>query len=455
MDTTGDQLSRYVNINKKSNEFAKIEYMLQLSLGTSTAVIKNIYNITKPHLNTEFEKNVNKKNLQVVYSFVDTADLQQGMSIDSIVRDGFTIPTEGAMFATGLFRISKSGASAYRVLLSKVAVGKSLCYPVQDNSEALMKQKMIKENYDSVYLKHSDDEINSVYRYEYVVFDKSLVHPEFLIDFTFDDSRESNLKEPICDDPGCTNIATHYCINDKANLCTSCNEKYHESIGSLLKDHIRVPIKDRPRPLGKCEQHKNQDYQFFCKKCKTAICIYCKINGSHSTGEYGNHVLITIDEAFKEAVNQSKDEDRMMTQHKAYLKNMLKQVDEKISIISENAKNAENQLYNRLEAALETLQAHTQTKLNILLADQLELRRRFEEIQWAESFLKYQFEVLEPQDYLKSWFRHLERKGEIIASPKLELAEVAADLRVVGEISVVTSTIMRNAESHTKNNKKK
>lgn len=200
-------------------------------------------------------------------------------------------------------------------------------------------------------------------------------------------------------------MATHYCKNDKACLCTSHNDKYHENAGALLKRHEVVSIRERPRPFGKCEQHKDIEYQFFCTKCKTLLCVYCKINGSHSTGEYGNHILITIQEAFSEAVKQSKEEDPPMVKYKATLKNLLKSVDDKIAMISENAKNAENELYNKLEAALEVLQAHTQTKLNILLADQLELRRRYEEIQWAESFLKYQFEVLEPQNYLKSWFR--------------------------------------------------
>lgn len=172
-----------------------------------------------------------------------------------------------------------------------------------------------------------------------------------------------------------------------------------------MKKHEVVSIKERPRQFGKCDTHKDQDYQFFCTKCKTVLCIYCKINGSHSQGEYGNHPLITIGEAFQEAVKHSKEADPNMEKHKASLKNMLKTVDDRISMVTENAKNTENELYSILEKALESLHSHTQAKLNVLLADQLELRRRYEEIQWAESFLKYQYEVLEPQNYLRSWFR--------------------------------------------------
>jgi hypothetical protein len=400
-----NELSKYLNVPKKGTEFARIEYMLQLSLGTSTAVITNIWNITRPQLNMEFERNVEKRKLLVIYSFVDTASFDKGTTVESVINSGFDVGQGGMNFSTGLFKLTKSGASSYRVLLCKVAVGRSLVYPVSEETEEQAKQKMTKENFDSVYLKHDDDESASIYRYAYTIYEKELIHPEYLIDFTFDESRESNLREPNCDDPGCSNVATHYCKNDKANLCTSCNEKYHEGIGSLMKKHEVVSIKERPRQFGKCDTHKDQDYQFFCTKCKTVLCIYCKINGSHSQGEYGNHPLITIGEAFQEAVKHSKEADPNMEKHKASLKNMLKTVDDRISMVTENAKNTENELYSILEKALESLHSHTQAKLNVLLADQLELRRRYEEIQWAESFLKYQYEVLEPQNYLRSWFR--------------------------------------------------
>lgn len=50
--------------------------------------------------------------------------------------------------------------------------------------------------------------------------------------------------------------------------------------------------------------------------------------------------------------------------------------------------------------------------------------------------------------------RHLERKGEIINAPKLELSEAVADLRVIGEIHVTTTMIMRNGDALVKNGKK-
>lgn len=176
-------------------------------------------------------------------------------------------------------------------------------------------------------------------------------------------------------------------------------------MGRLLEKHEVVSIKERPEHFGKCESHPSQDYQFFCDKCNSLLCIYCKISGNHSSGEYASHTITPIVEAYKKAMLDSVATDSFSEKYKALLKNQLKKVDENIKLITDNARSAENELYQHLERALEVLHALAQTKLNVLLADQIELRRRYEEIQWAESFLKYQSEVLKPQDYLKAWFR--------------------------------------------------
>jgi hypothetical protein len=76
----------------------------------------------------------------------------------------------------------------------------------------------------------------------------------------------------------------------------------------------------------------------------------------------------------------------------------------------------------------------------------MELRRQYEEIQWAESFLKYQLEVLNPHHYLTSWFRHLERKNELMTSRELEIGKVTADLKKIGSISVTTDAALKKSE---------
>ena len=52
--------------------------------------------------------------------------------------------------------------------------------------------------------------------------------------------------------------------------------------------------------------------------------------------------------------------------------------------------------------------------MTFLIGDQLELKRQYEQVQWIESFLKYQQEILSPSDYLNNWSRHIILRNEIL-----------------------------------------
>ena len=191
----------FVQVPNKLSEYAKIEYLLQLSLGTSTAEIIRIETIAKSQVTLPFEKNVSKKKMQVIYCFVDSAELDKNVNINTIVTHGFPIGPEGKVFSTGLLKLEKSGAKTYQVLLCKVAVGKSLCLPVDEDDEKEAKGKMEKGAFDSVYLKNEGYEISSYYKYEYRIFESTQVLPEYLIEFRFDETRESDIRVEFYD-PG-------------------------------------------------------------------------------------------------------------------------------------------------------------------------------------------------------------------------------------------------------------
>ena len=76
----------------------------------------------------------------------------------------------------------------------------------------------------------------------------------------------------------------------------------------------------------------------------------------------------------------------------------------------------------------------------------MELRRQYEEIQWAESFLKYQIEVLSPQHYLTSWARHLEKKDDLIINHDFGVDDVKPDLRLIGSVYITTEAALKKAD---------
>lgn len=104
-----------------------------------------------------------------------------------------------------------------------------------------------------------------------------------------------------------------------------------------------------------CQSHPETKNQFFCNKCKTTLCIYCKIKGSHSSGEFANHQLVNIEEAYDQAVNEADFIDPLIEKHKASIRSKLQELDERISEINENARAVENDLYDVLEKALHAL----------------------------------------------------------------------------------------------------
>jgi hypothetical protein len=109
--------------------------------------------------------------------------------------------------------LTRIRSTTYRVILCKVAVGKTLYLsnqlagkknkPTADMDEDMLqdgiylaeaRERMLKEHYESFYMKPSDSEDMNVYRYEYRIFDSALVHPLYVIDFTFDPNKESERK---------------------------------------------------------------------------------------------------------------------------------------------------------------------------------------------------------------------------------------------------------------------
>ncbi|MCB0369385.1 MAG: hypothetical protein KDD45_08010 [Bdellovibrionales bacterium] len=59
-----------------------------------------------------------------------------------------------------------------------------------------------------------------------------------------------------------------------------------------------------------------------------------------------------------------------------------------------------------MQKALKMLENITKFKMSMLMSDHIELKRQLDEIQWMEKFIKYEFEVLSPNDFLLSWERH-------------------------------------------------
>jgi dsDNA-binding SOS-regulon protein len=102
----------------------------------------------------------------------------------------------------------------------------------------------------------------------------------------------------------------------------------------------------------------------------------------------------------------------------------------------------QDQLYEILQKALQALHEETQRKLSFLVGDQLEFKRQYDQIQWMESFLRYQQDMLNPADYLSAWARHASLRNDLLnTTPVPQISNVQVILTSRTFISKKSSLI--------------
>eukprot|EP01027_Heterolobosea_sp_BB2_P005664 GEZU01008620.1.p1 GENE.GEZU01008620.1~~GEZU01008620.1.p1 ORF type:complete len:255 (+),score=62.43 GEZU01008620.1:51-767(+) len=140
-----------------------------------------------------------------------------------------------------------------------------------------------------------------------------------------------------------------------------------------------------------------------------------------------------------EAANAEREGDKLRkSQHIA---RQLETVERMRETVIQNAIEAENEIKRLFAKALFDLHDITQLKLSSLLSEEVELRRRMEEVEWMENFLQYEKSALSPLHFIDAYTQHtklikqkLERLGE---SPADEAAAmIVPDLQVRGEVQV-------------------
>ncbi|KAM3142405.1 hypothetical protein pb186bvf_005562 [Paramecium bursaria] len=442
-------LNKYSKVSPISAEWQRIEYLLQLSLGSTTATIKNLWSISNPHMTQQFEK-ISKGTL-VLDSWMETQALDENNRIEKVCQKGFEFPPSGLKFPTGHIRLQDQiqRNKTYQMILSRIAVGKSYCLP--DKTAMKDKYKLI-QGFESIYLFNEDeDPMTGVFKHDYVLFENSRVLPCYIVNFEFDQKKEDNLNAVFCDICN-DNTATIYCKADDMCLCYECDEEHHLKGGKLVSKHVRIPIQDKPKSFGFCHQHPDQKLELYCTVDRQPLCVYCKIGGSHSTGESAGHPLVKIQDAYVKSIYESKEIDPLIEKRKNQLAELLQQIDLKIKDVNKNASYVENRIYQILQEALLQLQEETQKKMSYLIGDQLELKRQYDQIQWMESFLKYEQEVLAPQDYLTSWSRHVGLRNDILNIQNIpQLTIVQPDIRIEGKLQVVSDTIQQMQNTYQEN----
>lgn len=126
-----------------------------------------------------------------------------------------------------------------------------------------------------------------------------------------------------------------------------------------------------------------------------------------------------------------------MDKKKKNLNSMMTVAETKLKDINRKSTEVEDQLYEIMQKALKMLENITKFKMSMLMSDHIELKRQLDEIQWMEKFIKYEYEVLSPNDFLLSWERHQTFRKQSISN-SFSTTKVLPDMKVEGFLNVTT-----------------
>jgi hypothetical protein len=387
-------------LQKSGREYARILYMLETALSGHHVKVTHVqvWDISQPHVVEQFEREVKlRPGVVPLDSWVDVDSLNASNSEENIFKRSFTFPDEdnGMAFPTGTLRIAPppsdgTESGLHRFILGQIFTGRA--YPKDDPNQ----KNVVPEGYDSLYLFDSqsleDDQLLDSYSHEYVLTRPSQVWPQFVVHFTIasltdeDRARQGRAK------------AAHHNQNT-------------DVMGDILE------LLDR-------KLHWGQDG------------VRMKLSG---VAALQNELSRAADE-YNQAIVSSQRRDPTLEGVKSQIKDQLAVLNHKLGQVKKNSAMVEESIYQILQEALFQLQDETQRKLNMLLGDELELRRRFAHIEWSEARLDRNREDMAPPDFVHAWNHHLETRKRMYAYRDMGasiLGEVHADINVIGGVQVV------------------
>lgn len=177
--------------------------------------------------------------------------------------------------------------------------------------------------------------------------------------------------------------------------------------------------------------------QFFDPVAHIPVCVHCKMSGSHSTGDFANHPLVPIQEAYMASMKDVEYEQQIIEDRRKNIYSQLAHIERTMDQVNANHDKCQDQIYEIVQKVVQVLHEETQSKLSALLADESELKRQLEYFAWTENFLKYQQASVNPVEFLSVFKSH----SSVMAQAPTEIVDgaggVRPDIRVIGRLDVV------------------
>eukprot|EP00668_Euglena_longa_P048402 GGOE01065470.1.p1 GENE.GGOE01065470.1~~GGOE01065470.1.p1 ORF type:complete len:519 (-),score=147.96 GGOE01065470.1:203-1759(-) len=436
-------------------DWGRAEFLVRLGLQSASVEMLAVHPVSPPNAEARFR--AAHKRAAILDSFLFASELVGSNSLDHILKRGgrlhLTEQDPLMLFRTGTIPVQRPANNQPRrqlheLLLCRIAVYHPI---VLERTEA---HQPIPPGYDCIKLQDMDPAVavpTEHYYHEYLLATADNVLPMHLVSFTFDPDADARKRNPLCEQCEAT-VATVYCLQDDARLCDRCDHQLH-SKSKVLEKHGRVPVAEVQGnlTLSRCRQHPDMPVQFYDPIAHEAVCVHCKMVGSHSAGEKARHALVTINDAYTENVAALLQEQDIVGHRQQRIASQLQAVDDRLQNVHANAAAVEQQLRDSLLRIFDKLQATTQAKLHLLLSDEAELRRRLQYYDWLDAFLRYQKDLQDPVDFLASCRHHFTLLQEA-PQHAVECAPIVlTDCQLTGDLDLETvpiSTTAAAAASH-------
>ena len=274
----------------------------------------------------------------------------------------------------------------HQLLLSKVGVGRS--FVLEDASEAGPGGRSLPDGYNSFYV-HGE---SGSYSHEYVVPDPAQALPQYIVHFTLD----TRVTMPP---PSATDMAAR--------------KKHFRAHMATVKERVLEALAQ----LGP------------------------------AAGDQTEVLLAEIAEKYEQALTASCQEDPLLDERKRSIDKAVAAISAKVEAVQANHKATEDAIYAQMQRVLQQLNSATEAKIAVLLAEELELRRQKEQIDWTESFVGVLADTLPPMSFISAWDKHTAMRstlytqaggGAAYAAASDILDSVAADSRLEGSLRVTS-----------------
>ncbi|KAJ1340406.1 hypothetical protein BSLG_004999 [Batrachochytrium salamandrivorans] len=335
-------------------EFAQLEYDLQLTLHSSTVRVVASYAISNPHVSGQFERRSKASDILVLPAWIDSSAFGGINTEEDVVRRGFRLPppSQGLRFTVGRIDSAVSTDVGGDTLISaSTTPGKTLrkamlCLVAVGRSfvadETMAENEPIPVGYDSFHIQDPTLLADAQPK------QKAYEHTYFI------------------------------------KILLRRAQMYLETVVTTQKSRSSSSA-----------------------PCVMFLYVFCKMVGNHANGEAARHQLVSVTEAYHSVLQEAQvvSLPTPYFNRRTEITNQISAVNSRARSVEKMGSQIEQQVEEMYQRAMRELKLIIQSKLTILLGDELELRRQIGEIDRLEEFLKYQ-QFGDATTYLFSWSRH-------------------------------------------------